>query len=400
MRFPILRMASVYPFDNYSCSEGIEGGSSGGGDRASCYDLRSNKARTLKRAAGAQVLETPSSLKRAKEMEAVSMKGAHYDMRFHAPDYSIKENPESLEFEKLCREYVEIALKFFNKSKQAKKVGEYELVEVGDVSGFDRGMEGFWYHTNFKAKPKNASEAEAELFFAELNHRYPQRVKCVKCCILGPIDSAMDVKLAKSSFRNFATLRMDFTLAKKHGHSPRLHLLGPSPLLRVLALDLMLAKHSTAIASHLVFPLEVLASFVNVLPSPVSHLTSSSHGKHASLYAAGVHPSKQSISTLIPTSPTVPLLSATSLPQPPPSITTYLALNGVDEDYNILATTLSYDTNLLTFDDFRAKLIHYEQHLKILKSKDVSALHHQALVKFSSSCHGFFRWICIVQWRK
>ncbi|KAJ8435698.1 hypothetical protein Cgig2_027288 [Carnegiea gigantea] len=133
-------------------------------------------------------------------MEAVSMEGAHYDTRFHAPDYSIKENPKSLELKKLHRKYVEIAMKFFNKSKQAKKanlyfsVGEYEIVEVGDVSDFDRGMEGSWYHTNFKAKPKNAHEAEAELFFAELN-------------------VARDVKLAKSSFRNFATLRMDFTLA-------------------------------------------------------------------------------------------------------------------------------------------------------------------------------------------
>ncbi|KAJ8435700.1 hypothetical protein Cgig2_027290 [Carnegiea gigantea] len=219
----------------------MEGGNSGGGDRACRYDLRSNKTWTLKRTAGAQVLETPSSPKR------------------------IKENSKSLEFEKLCREYVEIALKFFNKAKHAKKVGEYELVEVGDFSGFDRGMEGFWYHTNFKANPKNAPEAEAELFFAELNDRYPQLVKCVKCCILGPIDS--DSKGCKACEKFFLKLchpqdgfHIGFPphlIANRPTKSGWVRiLLRPSPLLRVLALDLMLAKHSTAIASRLIFLVE------------------------------------------------------------------------------------------------------------------------------------------------
>ena len=40
-----------------------------------------------------------------------------------------------------------------------------------------------------------------------------------------------------------------------------------------------------------------------------------------------------------------------------------LTLNGLDEDYYNLVATLSYDTNLLTFDDLRSKLIHYEQRL-------------------------------------
>ena len=38
-----------------------------------------------------------------------------------------------------------------------------------------------------------------------------------------------------------------------------------------------------------------------------------------------------------------------------------LTLNGLDEDYHNLVTTLSYGTNLLTFDDLRSKLTHYEQ---------------------------------------
>jgi len=34
-----------------------------------------------------------------------------------------------------------------------------------------------------------------------------------------------------------------------------------------------------------------------------------------------------------------------------------LTLNGLDEDYHTLVVTLSYDTNLLTFDNLRSKLI-------------------------------------------
>jgi len=59
---------------------------------------------------------------RAKEMEALFVKEAGYDTRFHAPPPCNEENPRSLEFEKLCRKYVEAALKSFNKSKKAKKV--------------------------------------------------------------------------------------------------------------------------------------------------------------------------------------------------------------------------------------------------------------------------------------
>ena len=56
-----------------------------------------------------------------------------------------------------------------------------------------------------------------------------------------------------------------------------------------------------------------------------------------------------------------------------------LNLNGLDEDYHNLVTTLSYGTNLITFDDLRSKFIHYEQRLKFLKSKDLLAIQHQAL---------------------
>jgi len=35
-----------------------------------------------------------------------------------------------------------------------------------------------------------------------------------------------------------------------------------------------------------------------------------------------------------------------------------------------MAPTLSYGTYLLTFDELRSKLIHYEQQLKFLKTKE------------------------------
>lgn len=37
-----------------------------------------------------------------------------------------------------------------------------------------------------------------------------------------------------------------------------------------------------------------------------------------------------------------------------------LTLNGLDNDYHTLVTTLSYGTNLLTFDNLLSKFIHYE----------------------------------------
>ena len=40
-----------------------------------------------------------------------------------------------------------------------------------------------------------------------------------------------------------------------------------------------------------------------------------------------------------------------------------LTLNGLDEDYHTLVTTLAYGTTFLTFDDLCSKLIHYKQRL-------------------------------------
>ena len=51
-----------------------------------------------------------------------------------------------------------------------------------------------------------------------------------------------------------------------------------------------------------------------------------------------------------------------------------LTLNGIDEDWHILATTLSYGTSSHTFDDLRAQLIQYGQRLKFLKTKGNSSL--------------------------
>ena len=69
-----------------------------------------------------------------------------------------------------------------------------------------------------------------------------------------------------------------------------------------------------------------------------------------------------------------------------------LALNRVDEDYHILANTLSYGTNLLIFDDLLAKLIHFQQRLRFLKFKGTPIVQHQALtvshISASSSSNG------------
>ena len=54
-------------------------------------------------------------------------------------------------------------------------------------------------------------------------------------------------------------------------------------------------------------------------------------------------------------------------------------MNGLDEDYHALVTTLSYGTHFLMFDNLRSKLIHYEQHLKFLKSRDLVGIQHSAL---------------------
>lgn len=115
------------------------------------------------------------------------MEGADYDTLGRFPDYRVTEEGKQA-YHKKCRECAETALKFLNKSKEAKKVGGYELVEAVGMNLFTRGVEGFWHHANFMAKPKNAPEDEPNMFFAELNHRYRGRLKCIKCCSLGTLD--------------------------------------------------------------------------------------------------------------------------------------------------------------------------------------------------------------------
>jgi len=82
--------------------------------------------------------------------------------------------------------------------------------------------------------------------------------------------------------------------------------------------------------------------------------------------------------------------SLASIRTPVPDIDlVQVTLNRLDEDYHNLVTTLSYGTRLITFDDLRSKLIHYEQQLKFLKSKDFLGIQHQALAtSFVSSKSG------------
>jgi len=65
-----------------------------------------------------------------------------------------------------------------------------------------------------------------------------------------------------------------------------------------------------------------------------------------------------------------------------------LTLSGLDEGYHTLVTTLSYGTNLLTFDYLHCKLIHHEQRLKFLKTKESFRVQHQALATSITFNHG------------
>jgi len=60
-----------------------------------------------------------------------------------------------------------------------------------------------------------------------------------------------------------------------------------------------------------------------------------------------------------------------------------LSLNGADEDYHILAATLSYGTNLLTFDDLQAKLVHYKHFLTFFEYKGTIQFQHALVIPTS-----------------
>ncbi|CAH9082509.1 unnamed protein product [Cuscuta epithymum] len=85
--------------------------------------------------------------------------------------------------------YAKYALSSFNEKNRDQQGPEYELVD-------DRGCvfqpRACVFHLNFIARPKNGTEAENKLFFAELKFRtgedYKCIVRCTICCILGPWD--------------------------------------------------------------------------------------------------------------------------------------------------------------------------------------------------------------------
>ena len=68
----------------------------------------------------------------------------------------------------------------------------YELVKAGLSVAFMPGnlQPGFFYHTNFTAKPANCTDgSQTVLFFAELYEPYREPPRVTVCCILGPADN-------------------------------------------------------------------------------------------------------------------------------------------------------------------------------------------------------------------
>ncbi|KAJ8428278.1 hypothetical protein Cgig2_034092 [Carnegiea gigantea] len=142
------------------------------------YALRSKKTLT----------QTRKRISEGEDLEAQMRNGGclcEESTKIHDSRASDHAPVKNSNFEVQCRECVKAALKHLNKSKKAKKLSGYELMQIRDVCAFMRGMEGVWHHANFKAKRKNA---QSKVLFAELNYRYPGPLKCIKSCILGHLD--------------------------------------------------------------------------------------------------------------------------------------------------------------------------------------------------------------------
>ncbi|GAB2234968.1 hypothetical protein Drorol1_Dr00004243 [Drosera rotundifolia] len=79
--------------------------------------------------------------------------------------------------------YARIALKNFNEENVAQGGVEYELVEEQKMNS---SLWYRWIHVNFKAKPKNAPDSDAVLFFGEV--REPMGGDVINCCVLNTGD--------------------------------------------------------------------------------------------------------------------------------------------------------------------------------------------------------------------
>ncbi|CAH9082461.1 unnamed protein product [Cuscuta epithymum] len=84
---------------------------------------------------------------------------------------------------------VETALSSFNDTIPDQQGPEYELV---DALGCVFQFKGCIFHFNFVARPKNGTDAENMLFFAEVKpcsyKKSPTGLRCTLCCILRPWD--------------------------------------------------------------------------------------------------------------------------------------------------------------------------------------------------------------------
>lgn len=87
-------------------------------------------------------------------------------------------------------QFAELGLKHFNEANKAKGAPEYFLLETIGFKQF-RMRPYWWYHENFKAKPKDSSDDEARLFFLELKRIGGPNLgepEVTNCCILEPQD--------------------------------------------------------------------------------------------------------------------------------------------------------------------------------------------------------------------
>ncbi|KAL9263795.1 hypothetical protein AKJ16_DCAP06333 [Drosera capensis] len=82
--------------------------------------------------------------------------------------------------------YARIALKHFNEENVAQGGVEYELVDKEEKDFRFSRQRNRWIHVNFKAKPKNAPDADAVLFFGEV--QVPMGGDVIKCCVLNSGD--------------------------------------------------------------------------------------------------------------------------------------------------------------------------------------------------------------------
>lgn len=129
-------------------------------------------------------LHNPSSAPKISEDESKITR-----RRPRTPNYGLDHETGAAEQDKQC---AVAALAHFNQEAASTLGVTYELVKAGLSAAFMPGnlQPGFFYHTNFTAKPANCTDgSQTVLFFAELYEPYREPPRVTVCCILGPADN-------------------------------------------------------------------------------------------------------------------------------------------------------------------------------------------------------------------